>query len=297
MSSHNSNISSHHFMKNAITNNSPPSSRPSSSSGFFIKGSPTTPSNNIVRIPPTPNHIETNTINSSLQFHRDSIRDSLQKLKLHSNTYLVELDQENTLLLGSIQEILRSLYGTKVLYDLVLSDIREYFSDVVNIKPGTVASFFVGCFNDTTFTGPIGCSPKCVASLPPTEGTPGYYNCEDLVLIYSNSSFNSFNDKISSHAYIHIEDPSFTGFTESNIKQLRDTGIDRVSLAYTNPDGSYREVTSPLPLDKAPLITSKSVVESSSTPPTSSGAGWVILIILIVLLIVGLIFAYQKYYA
>ena len=301
MTSRSSYISSPLFMsKPSSSRSSPPSNLPRAS--FFIKGDPhpkvQSSSDSSPKFSSDQNVFNVNTGNESLQFHRDSLRDSLQELKQYSHTYLINLDAEHTALLTSIGEVLRILYGTKVLYDLVLSDIRSYFADVTNIKPGTVASFFVGCFNDSTFTGPVGCSPKCVASLQPTEGTPGYYNCEDLVLIYSNSTFNSLNDKHSTHAYIHIEDVSFQGFIPSNIKQLRDAGVEKVSLAYTNPDGSYREITSPLSLDKVPMsaISPSTVDSSDTTPPPSSSGGVAIAIILIILIILLIYFVYQKYY-
>lgn len=251
----------------------------------------------------------------SFQFHRKTLKDTLADLKTQANVSVRQLSPEHTESFRSIVEALRLLYGSQALYDLVLTDIRAVFSDVKDVKPGTVAAFFIGCFNDDKFPGPIGCSPKCAASLPPAEGTPGYANCDDLVLIYSEGLFSSLNEKRSSHSYIYIGDSDFSGFTIENIRQLREAGIENSSLIFGNHDGSYREVTSALTLDQLPCKIETEAPKAPKAPKaqssgtnhqptptnpdssnTNSGAGILFAIIIIVIIILLLVVLYRAYY-
>jgi hypothetical protein len=220
-------------------------------------------------------------------------------LKTQAGVSIRQLTPEHTEAFKGVMEALRLLYGSQALYDLVLTDIRNVFNDVGEIKPGTVAAFFIGCFNDDKFPGPMGCSPKCAASLPPTEGTPGYVNCDDLVLIYSGGLFSSLNEKSSSHAYIYIGDVDFQGFTSENIRELRNAGIENASLVFGNQDGTYREVSSAITVDKLP-IGRENPVQSSSIQSeetnNNNGAGVVVLIIILVIIILLAVLLYRNYY-
>lgn len=241
-----------------------------------------------------------NSQGGSFQLHRKTLKDTLADLKSQASVSVRQLSPEHTESFKSIVEALRLLYGSQALYDLVLNDIRGVFNDVRDVKPGTVAAFFIGCFNDDKFPGPMGCSPKCAASLPPTEGTPGYANCDDLVLIYSDGLFSSLNEKRSHHAYIYIGDINFNGFNGENIRQLKEAGIENASLIFGNADGSYREVTSPLALDQLPRKVE--VGDAVSVPPiepasstTNSGGAAIALIIIVIIVILLLIFVLFRY--
>lgn len=237
----------------------------------------------------------------SFQLHRKTLKEALEELKTQANIPLRQLNPQHTESFRSIVEALRLLYGSQALYDLILTDIRAVFSDVKDVRPGTVAAFFIGCFNDDKFPGPMGCSPKCAASLPPTEGTPGYNNCEDLVLIYSGGLFSSLNEKRSIHAYIYIDDHDFQGFSLENIRQLRDAGIENASLIFGNQDGSYREVTGALAIDQLPLRseTTSSVnsqqINTNETTSSNSSAGVIFAIIFLIIIILLLVVLYRAY--
>lgn len=236
----------------------------------------------------------------SFQLHRKTLKDTLLELKSQANVSVRQLDSEHTESFRSIVEVLRLLYGSQALYDLILTDIRAVFNDVKDIKPGTVAAFFIGCFNDDKFPGPMGCSPKCAASLPPAEGTPGYTNCDDLVLIYSDNLFSALNEKRSSHSYVYVGDSNFSGFSNENITQLKDAGIENVSLIFGNPDGSYREVTSPLLIDQLPHktesqnITAQQTTTQDTTSTSNSTGAVVFAIIAIVIIILLIVILYRS---
>lgn len=229
------------------------------------------------------------------QLHRKTLKETLAELKTQAGVSVRQLSPEHTESFRSIVEALRLLYGSQALYDLVLNDIRAVFSDVKDVKPGTVAAFFIGCFNDDKFPGPMGCSPKCAASLPPAEGTPGYANCDDLVLIYSEGLFSSLNEKRSTHAYIYIGDANFPGFSTENVRQLKEAGIENASLIFGNPDGSYREVTSPLAIDQLPRkvesqeAAPQNTTSSSDGSSSSSSVGAVVFVIIMIVIIILLL--------
>lgn len=221
----------------------------------------------------------------SFQLHRDTLKQTLSELKKFANIQVKNLDEEHTAAFRNVVEAVRLLYSSQAIYDLVLKDIHAVFSDVKNVNPGSVAAFFVGCFTDDKFTGPLGCSPKCASSLPPTEGTPGYASCEDLVLVYSGDVFQSLNEKRSVHCYVYVEDPNFKEFTPENVKQLKDSGIQNVTLILSAADGSYREIKEKLPVDSVPL----KAKEEINTKQSSVNVGGVIFSILILVLVVLLI--------
>jgi len=230
---------------------------------------------------------------SSYKLHRQSLKDTLAELKPHANVSVRHLSNELTESFRSVVDALRVLHGSSALYDIVLNDIKTIFSDVKDVKPGTVSAFFIGCFNDDKFPGPMGCSPKCAASLPPAEGTPGYSSCDDIVLIYAEGLFSSLNEKRSQHAYIYIGDKDFVGFSSDNIKQLKEAGIENSSLIFGNQDGSYREVTSSLNIDQLPRKEepeSPQVSQQQNNNNTGAGIALAVIIILIVVLLFAIMY-------
>jgi hypothetical protein len=238
------------------------------------------------------------------KFHRNPLKDTLEELKTQLNVQVRHLSIDHTELFKTIVDALRLLYSNHTMYNLVLNDIHTAFSDVKDIKPGTVAAFFIGCFNDDKFPGPLGCSPKCASSLPPIEGTSGYQNCDDIVLIYSEGLFSSLNEKRSDHAYIYIEDVDFSGFYTENIQQLREAGIENATLIFGNQDGSYREITGTLLIDQLPCKTEDNntvgqsiktnVQVTNDNDTNSNSAGMVFIIIIIIIIILLLIVLYRS---
>lgn len=266
---------------------------------FFVKGDDSTNSSSDAykHVSSDDDSFIINGQGGSYKLHRNTLKETLAELKPHAHVSVRHLSTEHTEAFRSIVEALRLLHGSQALYDLVLNDIRAVFADVKEVKPGTVAAFFIGCFNDDKFPGPMGCSPKCAASLPPSEGTPGYANCDDLVLIYSEGLFSSLNEKRSSHAYIYIGEADFSGFTSDNLRQLREAEIENASLIFGNQDGSYREVTSALNIDQLPSKTEAPAAAqtqqqdpNSTTTNTGAGIALAIIVIIIVILIIVLLF-------
>lgn len=246
-------------------------------------------------------HIKTN--DGTYKLSRKDLKDALEDLKTQSNIPVKQLAENYSESFESILEALKFLYGSSELYQIIHEDIKNVFKDIKKIIPGTVAAFFVGCSSDEKFPGPIGCDPRCAASLPPGESIPGYSNCDDLVLAYMNGTFSALNNKKSPHAYIYIGDVDFNGFPIEHIDQLRKEKIENATLIFNHADSdkSYKEVSSVIHIDKLPqkqVILKQNLGQTenntNSNDGTGAGAGVAIAIIIVIVIIILLIVLYQS---
>lgn len=179
------------------------------------------------------------TENKTYELHRKKLLKSLKLLHEQAHVPIAQLQSHISDRFNSTVESIRILYGSGSLKDLILSDIQEIYANVKNPIIGTVGAFFVGCFHDDIFKGPLGCNPRCVASsLNCNQG----FDCADAVFIYDNE-FKQLNDKKSDNAYIYIKDHEFKKFDNNDINHLRRNGIKSYILFYSNQDGSYRKVS------------------------------------------------------
>ena len=215
--------------------------------------------------------------------YRQRLIDTVTELHDYAHVQISQLEKPQAKLLSSTIEATRILYNSNVLKILILDDIQRIFSDIKNPTPGSVSAFFLACFNNDDFNGPLGCNPRCAASSLKCDT----FECSDNILVYSNHEFNSLNDKQTSHAYIYIESPTFVTFQPHEVQMLRDANISTVTLIYGNANGTYLEVTNKMSIHDLPL--------SQNTTTASTGTILVI-IILVILIILGLLFVYGKGY-
>lgn len=227
--------------------------------------------------------------NGSFKINQHNLRERLHTLKSQVAVPIKSLDPTHGANFSSIVEVMRLLHASPALYNIILADIQSIFSNIGPVVPGTVGSFFMGCFNNDSFSGPMGCNPKCAASLSPPEGTPGFSTCSELVLIYSNGYFSALNTERTPRAFIYIGNADFTGFTKDNITQLADAGVEQATLIYGNADGSYREITDPIPIASLPQSTA-STLTTTSTDSSSSTAAAVVFGIILGLLVLALLY-------
>ena len=232
--------------------------------------------------------------NGKYQLSRKNLKDTLVELKKHSKTSLKHLGKKHLESFNGLVESLGILYGSQALYDLVLADIREVFGDVKEVKPGTVAAFFLGCFDEEKFPGPMGCNPKCAASLH--DSSESGVSCEDLVLIYSEGVFSSLNSKNPKHTYIYVEDADFDGFTRENISQLKEAGVSKATLVFGTQNGSYREIASATKVSKLPSKENNNnvVVQTQESDTLDEGTGGVIFICIVVVILIVLLAALYR---
>lgn len=235
----------------------------------------------------------------AFHLHRNRFRETLRELQSQAHISIRQLNAEYLTTFNEVINALHLLYKSPPLYDIILKDVQEIFKDVKEIRPGSVAAYFIGCFsNDDKFPGPMGCSPKCAASLPPPDGSPGYSHCEDMVLIYTDNVFNSLNNRQSEHAYIYVHD-QFDGFTHENITQLKNGGITKVTLIYGQQDGNYKEVGNPISPDQLPkktefVSTGSQTTSTSTSTSSASGVGIFFLILIIVIIIIVVAVLYYR---
>lgn len=230
----------------------------------------------------------------AFEFDRQQLRDSLAILKPYAHVPLKNLSSDLSAIISNISESLKTLYNNQGLYSMVFDDIRQYFEDIIStVKPGTVGAYFVGCFNNDEFDGPMGCNPKCAAALPVTEGTPGFAGCDSTVIIYSNHNFLNLNQTSSSSAYIYIDgSEDFSGFTAADIAQLKQAGITHAVLIHGGKGGEYREVTHLLPIEHHAKITTHTSPVPDNNSSNSGAAIGIIIIIIVIILILLLAYKY-----
>lgn len=232
--------------------------------------------------------------NRRLEFDRNSFLTTLRDLKKYSHNPIKLLEDEQKDSFGKIMNAIEMLYKTGKLYELIHNDIHTIFDDVKIVIPGTIAAYFIGCSSNDNFPGPMGCNPKCAASLAPGGKNPIDYTCDDLVLLYeSDKTFSSLNRKLSEHVYIHIGDLGFKGFTQDEIKELTDANILSVTLVYAKADGTYGDVINSIPINKLPLITET----QNTTNNTSDDGAWILFIIIIAIVIILLLIVLYQLYA
>lgn len=292
MSRHRSKITSSLFK---IDNSGNLSSKTKTSQSFFVKGK-----NDITyqREGGKDDVFNIKTEDGNYRLSRKDLKDTLENLKTQSNIPVKQLSASHKETFDNILEALKFLYASPELYEMILEDIKNIFRDVKKIIPGTVAAFFVGCSSDEKFPGPIGCDPRCAASLPPGESIPGYSNCDDLVLAYINGTFSALNNKKSHHAYIYIGDVNFTGFPSDHIEQLKKEQIKNATLifAHADSDKSYKEVSKVTDIDKLPIKeeTSHKLGQTEDNNNSDNGGGAAVIIIVVVLVIILLLILYQS---
>jgi hypothetical protein len=244
--------------------------------------------------------------------HRSALKECLSSLKPYAEVYINKLPVELNDSFKSILETLKLLHGSKAYYDVVLKDIQDIFvKNVKRIKPGTVAAFFAGCFNDDGLSGPNGCHLKCAMALhgiPSEDINKDFISvCEDLVLIYNNGNFGSINEKQSAFAYIYVDAKDFHGFTKKNIETLKSSGIYDVALIFGNEDGTYKEVGTSISVHDLPLKSKSSKKSGKKTGKNddngngdnnnSDNSGiWIVIVVAVVILLLLFLVYRQSYF-
>jgi hypothetical protein len=278
-------------VKYSLFMSSPVSPKSSKNKDFFIKGD----KDNTFELKKGHDniYIVKTSDGKRFEFDRNSFLSTLKDLKKYSHNPIKTLEEEQNDSFAKIMNAIEMLYKTGKLYELIHNDIHTIFDDVKIVIPGTIAAYFIGCSSNDNFPGPMGCNPRCAASLAPGGKDPAQYTCDDLVLMYEDDkTFTSLNRKISSHSYIHIGDPNFKGFTEENIKKLNEANISSVTLIYAKSDGTYGDIVGSVPIEKLPLL---SQTQNDTNNNNDDGAWILFIIIIAIAIILLLIVLYQLY--
>jgi hypothetical protein len=181
--------------------------------------------------------------NENYQISKKDFEKDVLFMKEYSNVNIKNLPSEAKKKFDEIIGTMEFLYETQSLYESLLKEIKNKFSDVKVIKPGTVASFFIGCFNNDNFVGNSNCNPKCVDSLKLPKDSMKVKPCEYVVMFYIDGKLKRLNDVSSNKAIIYIEDSKFENFTKENVNDLKKENIESISLLYPGEDGNYEKQT------------------------------------------------------
>ena len=128
-----------------------------------------------------------------------------------------------------------------------LKDVKKVFSDIQNIKPGTVGAVFLDCSNN------LDCDPICEKSIFKKEK-----QCDHVILLYTteDSTFKSLNDILNSniiYIYVDVIKSKFKGFTKENIDFLKNNYNSKgYVLLFSDFDKTKDEI--PIPLDMLPTL-------------------------------------------
>lgn len=252
------------------------------------------------------------TTKGGLEINLSQIREALDKLVLKTDTLLSDLDPSDKDDFKSIESICRNLRGDST-YDIILTEILTVFASCTKVRPGTVGAYFKGCFLDNNLPSDISpsCSQNCIGSLQPNVGTPGYTECENLIVsINANNElvFENMDQVVSRHqAIIYIiKDDTDTlerKLTFEHLNRLRELDVSQAKIVVGDSSGyqqfsnDYISIETLYSTVKSGLLETESdslEVESSDSSDTKSNlALWIIIIVVIVLLVLLFLFFSQ----
>lgn len=188
-------------------------------------------------------------------------------------------------------------------FPLLSEAIASRFGGNIQYSPGTVGSYFGGCYvQDPILEGIApGCTPSCLGSISPDGAKEGFNLCENQVLnmtwIGNSYLLTRLNATESGDALIYLDGTdSFMGFSSNELDQLKDMDISSVRIISSN-QGRYREILQQTPIDSMesrPVAATAATVSANYIAPASSIMGsntmlWIGAILVILLLIILLI--------
>lgn len=258
-----------------------------------------------------------------LKIDLNRLESDLSELRENDYRMIRDLDGELNNKFKRMVSYVHLLYDTdhyNILYDLV----KSKFSDLNDIKPGTIGAYFGGCLADVNINNiPSSCTPITVRSMPPPKSyinETGWSFCDnniiwaEKVLIGNQSDVNAFKyiftvlnsipDSKKGLVFINETVPSqFMGFTEDEKDTISKMNIDDVKIIGYNSNGrEYIDITP----DHVPLSTIKTrlyispnekdqinvpfndnnEVISKNSSTTSSNTGMILLLIIVILILV-----------
>ena len=156
-------------------------------------------------------------------------------------------------------------------YESVINLVTTSFGDVSNIVPGTVSAFFYGCFADNNFEGVQHCSAHCSGNLP-LPNIRGWQFCDKTVILLTGKGVFDVRHTVddTKEAIIHVIDGEYHGFTHDQILDLKERGIEKVSIDVVNGD-RYELISTSIPVDDLEIAGAVSSSRSSSQYDTSTG--------------------------
>jgi hypothetical protein len=229
------------------------------------------------------------------------IESTLKDLKEHQDQQISTLSGRTLNQYKYIVKLVKTYENTKY-YPSIYKKFTDIFSDVNNVKPGTIGAYIVGCLLSNNI-----CSPICAGSAPLPDSKPcdsnviwGYYdgNRYNFVTInISNTSDN--NGKVL--VFINSTSPNgFPGFSDDEKSELIRMGYVHIKIIGYSQDGSELVVIIPewTSIDKVksrvtinpvdPVVRSKSIkVKGNDT--NGNNTIYIVLVIIVVFIILTML--------
>ncbi len=233
----------------------------------------------------------TNPNQKSLRVDIGLFKNLCEKFRNKSHLRVINLRKQDKSDFNLMVSYVHLLYGTdeyRYLYELV----KEYFSDLKEIKQGTVGKYFGGCLKDE------GCSLECAGSIPRPRDEEGWSFCDRGVIFaefdknkhkYDFTVLKENDTENPEDCYVFVEDISlddFSGFDNEEKEELNRLGARNINLIGCD-EGSSKYVD---------LYGDSKNIDHIKTRDVSSGSNiWLFLIIigLIIGLLLGFYFLYR----
>lgn len=184
------------------------------------------------------------------------LRERLSRLSQISTKSLKILNQSELSDFGNISSQISSLYGTDG-YNLLHKEIISHFPLNINIIPGTIGGYFLGCTSSSGFKYGSECSISCLTGAPSIQESIDYQKCSKTVLLAPFDDGYTFTILSSGEseqdtAIIYIT-PPFIGFNNDEITDLKNKGINNIIISYYNDETNEYSISDPCALNEIPL--------------------------------------------
>ena len=186
-----------------------------------------------------------------------------------------------------------------------MTEILSVFGQqVTKIVPGSVGAYFRGCFFNTNVPGlNPACGLDCISGIKPNTDTPGFSQCQDLVVKIGDDQkleYKNSDEIVSySNAIIYIVQNGSDKkkkLTVDHLDELQRLGVSQAKIVIGNGDG-YSQIADYTSIESLRTTIDSGVMDDDSDNDSSSdskGWGWILLIILIIIIIIFLVIVFSN---
>ena len=173
-----------------------------------------------------------------------------KEFKDKHNLYIKNLDGKDKENFKLMVTYVRLLHGTNY-YEHLYKQVKKYFGELSNVKPGTVGGYFGGCLSINNFKDTVSCSASCGSTIPTPNENEEWSFCDKAVFFAEyNPEQDEYeftvlkeskgeNDLDSCYVFVeHTDLHDFKGFTRKEKEQLKHMGIHDFHLIGCNTDGT-----------------------------------------------------------
>jgi len=183
------------------------------------------------------------------------LRERLSRLSEISTKSLKILNQTELSDFGHISNQISTLYGTDG-YNLLHKEIVSHFPLNINVIPGTIGGYFLGCTSSSGFKYGSECSMPCLTGAPSIQESIDYQKCSKTVLLAPFDDGYSFTtlstgESEADIAIIYIT-PPFHGFNDEEIKDLENKGIKNIIISYYDDNTNEYSISTPCIINEVP---------------------------------------------